>query len=842
MEKMIVIDGNSILNRAFYGIRDLTNSRGLHTNAVFGMINMLTKYITDVGPDYAAVAFDLKKPTFRHLEYAGYKANRHGMPDELAEQLPYAKAACESMGFRILESEGFEADDILGTVSRISAENGIFTYIVTGDRDSLQLISDSSEVLLATNSDYVRYDAVAFRNRFGIDPGQFVDVKALMGDQSDNIPGVRGIGEKTAFSLISRFGDLDRLYEEYGSSDLTASTKNKLTEGKDIAYLSRKLARIVSDAPLPAEIADMRFGGMDREKMLALCTELEFSAFIKRFGLEEAASDIAAEEPEYRNVFSQELRDLVKGKTVAAVLLPDESMVKVFCEEAGGLIAGSDDPELTDFLFGSGECSVVCYDFKSMYSFLKKVGTDFSSCCFDIMLAAYVLNPGTGDYAFPKVISDALRVSCPDVQSPYLIYEAYGKQKELLEATGQSSLYYEIELPFAKILADMEILGFAVDAGGLLEYSAELEKMEKEYIDAIYMLSGTEFNINSPKQLGEVLFEKLGLPSAKKTKSGYSTSAEVLEKLRPFSPVVDYVLEYRKVAKLRSTYCEGLVKVIGDDGCVHTVFKQTGTATGRISSAEPNLQNIPVRTELGRKLRKYFIPRSPGRVLIDADYSQIELRLLAHISGDRNMIDAFRNGADIHTSTAAEVFRVPEGSVTPEMRKRAKAVNFGIIYGIGAFSLAGDLGISRKQAESYIHGYLATYPGVDAYLKNTVKKAREDGYSVTLFGRRRPIPELASKNRNISGFGERVAMNSPIQGSAADIIKIAMIRTAEALEKEGIDAAVILQVHDEIIIESSEKDSARAAELLRESMEGAAELSVPLETDLHIGRNWLDIK
>jgi len=841
MKKLLVIDGNSILNRAFYGIRELTNSLGLHTNAVYGMINMLTKYISDVSPDYAAVAFDMRAPTFRHLEYEGYKANRHGMPEELAEQLPYAKKACRALGLTVLEKEGYEADDILGTLSAIAGSVSVHSYIVTGDRDSLQLINESATVLLATNTDYITYDGKAFFEKYGVTPDAFVDVKALMGDSSDNIPGVAGIGEKTALSLIREFGDLEKIYEEYESSSLTPSVKKKLSEGKDNAFLSRRLARIVCDAPLGVALDDLPFDGMDKGGMFELCRELEFSAFIKRFELEEGVERHSVTE-EYITADIALLDEKTRGRRIALTVDTETSVCRVTVADGESYEVVPGDWREIAFLFEDSERSTVCYDCKNLYSFLRGKGIIYKNCAFDIMLAAYVLNSGEGNYSYPRILLSTLGEVSEDEHSPRSILNISRIQEGKLKESGQDGLYYDIELPFAFVLAEMEIEGFAVDREGLREYSLELEAMEKTYTERIYFEAGCEFNINSPKQLGEVLFERLGLPAGKKTKSGYSTGAEVLEKLRPYSEVVSDVLEYRKVAKLRGTYGDGLLKVIEDDGCIHTVFKQTGTATGRISSAEPNLQNIPIRTELGRKLRKYFIPRSEDRVLIDADYSQIELRLLAHISGDETMIAAFRDGVDIHTVTASEVFGIPKEMVTPEMRKRAKAVNFGIVYGIGAFSLAQDLGITKKQADEYIRGYLATYPKVDEYLHRTIEESKEKGYSTTLFGRRRYIPELAAKNKVTYSFGERVAMNSPIQGSAADIIKIAMIAVSMALEREKLDATLILQVHDEIIIESSEKDAPRAAGLLREAMEGAAKLSVPLDIEILTGKNWLDSK
>ncbi|MBR6709068.1 MAG: DNA polymerase I [Clostridia bacterium] len=841
MKKLLVVDGNSILNRAFYGVRMLTTHDGLCTNAVYGMITILMRHLEMSAPDRCAIAFDRKAPTFRHKQYAAYKANRHGMPEELAMQLPYAKEAAALLGFRVLELDGYEADDILGTLAHLAADAGVACDILTGDRDSLQLIDDASSVrvLLATNQDTIVYDTDAFIEKYGVRPDQFVDVKALMGDSSDNIPGVAGIGEKTALKLIAEFGSLDALYAGLADAALTPSVKNKLTVGQESARLSRELAQICTEVPLDVTVDSLGSAELDRAGCLALFEKLEFHALIKRFGLtaEAAPAERAAFAAE--TVSLDELMVLDPAQPVAVGLGADGEWLEI-CSEST-LMRVPLDAALQPFFDDPARC-LICHDYKALRRALAHRQINFDHCRHDVMLAAYVIN-SADSYALPRLVNRYLEenfnVNIPAVQYVLALYPILDAALREIDA---DRLMYEIEMPAARVLADMEQFGFKIDRDGLAAFGDMLHQLESEYAERIYTLAGKSFNLNSPKQLGEVLFEHLGLPAGKKTKTGYSTNAEVLERLRPFHPIIEDILDYRQVAKLRATYADGLLRVADEAGRVHTSFNQTGTATGRLSSVEPNLQNIPIRTELGREMRRFFVPENENYVLLDADYSQIELRLLAAISDDARMIDAFVSGEDIHTSTACTVFDVEPESVTLELRKRAKAVNFGIVYGIGDFSLAQDLGISRVQAKQYIESYLSAYPRIDEYLKSIVQTAYAQGYVTTLFGRRRYIPELSGQNKNLRAFGERVAMNSPIQGSAADIIKIAMIRVDRRLREAGLDAKLILQVHDELIVEASRECADEALSILREEMEGAVSLSVPMDVDAKIGESWYACK
>jgi DNA polymerase-1 len=838
--RVLAVDGNSILNRAYYGIRMLTTADGLCTNAVYGMITMLKKQLDAIEPDHCVIAFDLKAPTFRHNMYDGYKANRKGMPEELAMQLPYAHECAEAMGFRVIEKEGFEADDILGTVSKFASDD-CEVFIFTGDRDSLQLIDENVKVLLAGNVDTIVYDCVKFEEKYGVRVDQFVDVKALMGDSSDNIPGVAGIGEKTAIKLISDFGTLDKLYETFADSSLTAGIKNKLESGKENAFLSRTLAKINCEVDLGVELDDIASNGIDKKSMLELCKKLEFSALIKKLELDTPEEkEMLDSAVEIENVDSETINS---QKGICAFSYNGESIYVVNeIEPCKVLVCNEAIGKMTEFLEGEN-VKTVCYDSKHLYKSLEINGIHIDNFGFDVMLGAYVLDPA-GNFDLSRLVARYMNeVFSEDIPEAYYAMAIYKEIAPIVEEREQHGLLFDIEMPLARVLADMEMAGFRVDIEGLKNYGDQLGKLEKEAEERIYCYAGEEFNVNSPKQLGEVLFEKLMLPSpGKKTKTGYSTNAEVLEKMRPYHPIIEEILEYRKVAKLKSTYADGLVKAADGDGRVRTNFKQTGTATGRLSSTEPNLQNIPIRTELGRELRRYFLPENEDYVLLDADYSQIELRLLADISKDENMISAFLGGEDIHTSTAAAVFGVPKNAVTGEQRKRAKAVNFGIVYGIGAFSLASDLGISRAKANEYIENYLSSYPGVRDYLKNVVKDAYANGYVTTPLGRRRYIPELAGQNKNLKNFGERVAMNSPIQGSAADIIKIAMVNVSRKLKETGLDARLILQVHDELLIEARRDDCDKVAEILQGEMEHAVSLAVPLVAEVTVGENWFDNK
>lgn len=846
MKNLLVLDGNSIINRAFYGVRGLSTRDGMPTNAVFGFVNIVKRYIDRLTPDYMICTFDTHKPTFRHLQFEGYKSNRKGMPDELACQMPYAKRIAAALGFTVLEKEGFEADDIIGTVCRSADAHGdIMSYILTGDRDSLQLITDTTNVILMRNHEDELFDNGHFFDTYGITPSRFVDVKALMGDSSDCIPGVAGIGEKTALKLISAAGSLDGLYAaaEDGYFGATPSVKRKLDDGKASAYMSLELARICTEAPVGKNTDEYVKKAEDRLELYTVFRELEFDQFIRKFSLQdeflnESTGEAAAEAPtvEITEMNSAELASANLAETVAVSLNGRELAVSFddklyYCAEAG-----------EDDLKAVFSKKIICHDFKSLSKALSAFGIK-ADCTFDTMLAKYLLEPGKGSYPLASV-AESCGIEAPrDTKSAASCVLACSRiLGDELDKVGMTSLLCDIEIPLAALLADIELAGFKVDCDGIRGYASQLLQMENELAGNIYFLAGHDFNINSPKQLGQVLFEELSLPSGKKTKTGYSTDADTLKKLRFHHPIVSEILSYRQVAKLRGTYGEALADLADENSRIHTSLNQCGTATGRLSSNDPNLQNIPVRGELGRELRKFFIAEDENHVLIDADYSQIELRLLAHLSGDENMIAAFNSGTDIHTMTASQVFGVAPSEVTKELRLRAKAVNFGIIYGIGAFSLAQDIGCSKKQADEYIASYFATYPKVDRYLKKTVEEAEQTGYTVTMFGRRRNIPELRSSNKNVAAFGKRVAMNSPIQGSAADIIKLAMINTAKALRDADIDAKVILQVHDELIVEShiSCKDEAEAI-LVRE-MENAVKLLVPLTAEAGVASTWYDAK
>ena len=837
-KKLLAVDGNSILNRAFYGIRPLTTKDGFPTNALYGLVTMITRQADLLNPDYCAVAFDLKAPTFRHQMFDAYKAGRRPMPEELAQQLPVAKDLLRALGYTVLELPGYEADDILGTLAQMCNDADCEAYLLTGDRDSLQLISDHVHVLLATNNDTVDMDEQAFFAKYGVASSQFVDVKALMGDSSDNIPGVPGIGEKTALKLIAEYGSLDGVYEALPTAKHTPSVRTKLESGKESAYLSRDLARICREVPLGIGLEDVANRGVQAEDAKRMFLRLEFSAFLKRFDLTQTTAPEASAAPaaQVTQITVDTLPTEWQGSTPVALDCTEDGLL---LSDGTQILKMTDTDSLPQAL---GDRLVICYDCKTLYKSAQ--GTMLRKLhLYDVMLGAYLVNSARSGYELSSLVSDYLG-ELFDEAIPRISYllRLYPAVAEKLEASGQADLMTNVEMPLAQVLADMEIAGFRIDREGIAAYGEQLGNLASALEGQIYFHAGKEFNVNSPKQLGEVLFDILKLPHAKKTKTGYSTNAEILEKLRPYHPIIDEILDYRQVTKLKSTYADGLLKVADEQGRVHTNFKQTGTATGRLSSTEPNLQNIPVRTELGRELRRFFLPENKDYVIIDADYSQIELRLLAHVSDDVGMIEAFRSGSDIHTSTAAKVFGVSPEEVTPEMRKRAKAVNFGIMYGIGAFSLADDIGVSRAQAQEFIDRYLAGFPCVDVYLKNTIKQAYDDGYVTTLYGRRRYIPELAGTNKMQQKFGERVAMNSPIQGTAADIIKVAMIRVDRKLKESGLDARLILQVHDELLIEAHRSCAEEAKRILQEEMESALICSVPLDVDIHIGNSWFEAK
>lgn len=836
MSKIIVFDGNSILNRAYYGIRPLSTADGIPTNAVYGFINIILKNLSLADAEYGAVAFDLRAPTFRHKMYEGYKANRHGMPDDLAAQLPYAKQAAEFLGLKVLEKEGFEADDILGTLSAMAGDKDMDCVLVTGDKDSLQLINSHTTVYLAATNETKIFDSAAFMEKYGVSPDAFVDVKALMGDSSDNIPGVKGIGEKGALKLIAEHGTLDGVYA--AADSIKGSVGEKLRAGRDSAYLSRELARIVKDAPVDCGVEDCLIQRKDKE-LYDLCIRLELKAIADRLHLEAEPAASGIEKKPFTQVSADEGARLYKSAKRVYIY---------YCNSAVYLTDGGDknvffpmDREAKNFFDTLGDRGV----YWSYKETAEAAEFDIAPPAEDISLLAYVVKPLDGGLGSPIRAARAVGLfeGEPDAEAEVLMLpDLENALKAQAAEAGQLQLYRSIELRLSSLLLEMQRIGFKVNREGLLEYSAFLSDRMAEAEEAIYMLAGEEFNINSPKQLGTILFEKLGLPHFKKTKSGYSTDAEVMQKLKRLHPIVDLILSYRQFSKLKSTYAEGLVKVISEkDGRIHSTFNQTLTMTGRLSSSEPNLQNIPIRTELGRIFRKFFVAEE-GCVLIDADYSQIELRVLAHVSGDPTLIGAFRDGEDIHAITASQVFGVPLNSVTDEMRKRAKAVNFGIVYGISAFSLSEDIGVSRKEASEYIDAYFRKYPRVKDYLDETVKKAKADGFVNTVFGRRRYIPELSAKNKNLVAFGERVAMNTPIQGTAADIIKKAMVETDAALKAAGMKARLILQIHDELIVEAPADEAEAALALLKEKMENTVKLLVPLVADAHVGDSWFDAK
>ena len=841
MKKILVIDGNSIINRAFYGVRPLLTKSGKYTNAIFGMINIISRQISAVKPDYAAVTFDLKTPTFRHKMFDGYKAKRHATPPELISQFDDAKECLRLMGLHILELPGYEADDLQGTVAKMAhSQDGLESYILSGDRDLLQLIDDKVTVLLATNSDTLVMHSEQFTEKYGIAPSQFVDMKALMGDSSDNIPGVAGVGEKTAQSLIQNFGSLDGIYENIDDKRISKGVREKLLRDKDNAYMSKTLATIITDAPLDRSLESIAVLPCDEVGLYKKFTELELNSLIQKFSLtgksesKDKSSDGESYEASFTDVAAETLLSI--GDERIAL---DVSSGEIYISAGGQSMHVTRNLSLlSDYLAGK---RVICYDGKAQLHALDKMGIDGTRAEFlDLMLYAYVINPGSGHGGVEALASMFLGKTVEAGTVAVALFDELERVlRERVVADGLLFILDEVELPLLKLLYRIERRGFRINSAGILEFGEALEKLAEDLSATIYMRAGHEFNLNSPKQLAEVLYVEMGLPCPKKTKSGFSTDAETLEQLRAESPIIDDILEYRQVTKLRGTYTTALTDVADENGRIHTDFKQALTATGRLSSAEPNLQNIPIRTKMGRELRRHFVARD-GYVLVDADYSQIELRLLAHISGDYTMTEAFLSGEDIHRKTAAAVFGLPEESVSEEMRKRAKAVNFGIVYGIGGFSLAKDIGTTVKEATRYIKSYMMNYPSIEEYLDRVVKDAEERGYTVTEYGRRRYIPELKASNANMRAFGKRVAMNAPIQGTAADVMKIAMLKVANRLEAEGLDAEIVMQVHDELLVEARECDTELCKRIIREEMEAAASFSVPLTVDVTSGKNWLE--
>ncbi len=873
MEKLLIVDGNSILNRAYYGIKPLTAPDGTPTNAVYGFLNILFKYLEEEQPDYLCVAFDVKEKTFRHKMYDQYKAQRKPAPEDFLVQLPLIKEVLGAMNCACIEKPGYEADDLIGTVSRLCDEQGIACRILSGDKDDLQLASDTTVVKLVITrmgrTETTDYNRDLVIEKLGVTPEEFIDVKGLMGDPSDNIPGVKGVGEKTAFSLIQTYHSIDAIYEGLENLEVTPSVKNKLAADKDSAFMSRTLATIDRHVPMDFDLESFRRGEYDTKTLGTLFTRLNFKSFLQKLELS----------PEDRTEEIAKISAICES--VNCSYLPQTGEVDylfgdgdLYWTSGGETVYRLQNPsrEVLCGFFENPQLVKCGYNIKEDFVSLHQHGIWIENYGFDVMIAAYLANPTQSSYDLETLCMTylheelaqtdtyteedgqiAMNLSA-ETETDANRYQTYADRTlavmrlrrlfgQKLKEDGQEKLYYEVELPLTEVLASMQIQGVYVDKDALGEFGAMLGNHLKGLEGQIYDLAGEEFNINSPKQLGEILFGKLELPSGKKTKTGYSTNAEVLNKLKDKHPIVNAVLEYRQYAKLQSTYVEGMLPMIDrQTGRIHSKFNQTVTATGRISSTEPNLQNIPVRTPLGRELRKMFVAQHEDTCLVDADYSQIELRVLAHISGDETMCESFIQNEDIHTRTASQVFGVPMDAVTLSMRSGAKAVNFGIVYGIGAFSLAQDLGISVKEADAYIKGYLSNYPLVDAYMKQTVEDAKEKGYVTTIFGRRRAMPELKSSNHITRAFGERVSMNAPIQGTAADIIKIAMVAVYQRIKKEQLKSRLILQVHDELIVETFPDEVEQVKQLLKEEMERACELSVPLVVDMNTGKSWYDTK
>lgn len=861
---LLVLDGNSILNRAFYGIKLLSTKNGFYTNAIYGFLNILSKLKEEITPDAVAIAFDMKSPTFRHKYYDGYKAKRKGMPEELYMQFPVLKELLSHLGYKLVEKEGFEADDILGTLAQSCTNSGNTCIIATGDKDSLQLVNKNVSVRITSTkfgkAEVVLYDENKIYETYGIQPQQLIDVKALQGDASDNIPGVPGIGQKGALELIQKFGSIDYIYDNIETLDIKPGVKRKLIEGKNSAQLSRYLGTIVKDVPIDTNISNYIIGKGNHAKASKLLSELEMFSMIKKLNLPDCPREddnVVVDKP-VKVINNFDLDALRKklteiGTAVFFANFNSEEITELaFYLNDEVYVVGQSQKNFFNFvkiIFEDQTIRKVTYNIKPLFYLCNKLNVDIKNVEFDVVLAAYLLNSSSKNYDIEKLVSEySIPVQHFDasehldlIKNAISTYHLFSTLSEKISQSNEEKLLKEIEIPFAKVLASMEYEGFCVNRTALEEFAAKLtvdiEKLESK----IKTTLGNNVNVNSPKQLGIALFEDLSLPIRKKTKSGYSTSAEVLESLRYTHPVIEEILQYRTLTKLKSTYCDGLAKAISDDGKIHSTFNQTETKTGRISSTEPNLQNIPVKTELGKEFRKFFIAKE-GYLLVDADYSQIELRILAHLSNDQNMIYAFKNDVDIHKVTASQVFNVPIDMVTPLMRSRAKAVNFGIIYGISAFSLAKDIGVSRKEADSYIKNYFKHYSNIEKYMQETINFAKETGFAETMFGRRRYLPELKSSNFNLRSFGERVARNMPIQGSAADIIKIAMINVNEKIREEKLDAKIILQVHDEIIVEALQNQAERVKYILESEMAHAVNISVPLIAEAFVGKSWYDAK
>ena len=837
LNKLMILDGNSIVNRAFYGVRLLTNKDGLYTNAIYGFLNILFKYISEEKPTHLCVAFDVHAPTFRHKAFDAYKAQRKGMPDELRQQMPVLKEILSAMNIKMLEFAGYEADDIIGTVADICEKNNTKCIILTGDKDDLQLASQNTVIKLITTrngvTDTVDYTDKTVFEKYGVTPAEFIDVKGLMGDTSDNIPGVTGVGEKTAFSLIQKFHSIENLYANIEDKSISNGVKTKLLNGKDSAFDSKFLATIVKNVPVEFTVDECIIKEYNNDLLYSLFNTLNFTSFIKKLNLSSSAS---VETITISNDKSSLLSSVNKNKV----------LFYYYDDNCCFASSGEDDitkVELSELynLFEDSSIRKVSHNIKEQIVELKTKGISYENPWFDTMIAYYIINPSASDYSLDVITAELLESATNNKLSN--IIKLYKMLKMQIEDNDQQVLFYDIEMPLVEVLASMQIEGVMVNKTNLVEFQSMLEKRINEVTENIFKLSETEFNINSPKQLGEVLFEKLKLPVIKKTKSGYSTSVEVLEKLKGEHEIIGLIMEYRHLVKLKGTYADGLLSVINENtGKIYSNFNQTVTVTGRISSTEPNLQNIPIRTELGREVRKMFTASDENHILVDADYSQIELRVLAHIANDSKMIDAFQNNEDIHSRIASQIFDTPQDEVTPQMRSRAKTVNFGIVYGMGDFSLSQELGIKKSEAKEYIQSYFEKFSGVKKYMDNIIETAKNDGYVKTLFNRRRYLPELNSGNFIQRSFGERVAMNTPIQGSAADIIKIAMVNIHRRLKREKLASKLILQVHDELIIDTQKNELEKVKEILKTEMENAAKLSVPLVADMNVGETWYDAK
>lgn len=866
MKKLLILDSNSILNRAFYGVRYLSAKDGTPTNAIYGFLNILLKLIKEQEPDYICAAFDVKAPTFRHKQYEGYKAQRKPMPEGLAAQMPLAKDVLRAMGVTILEKEGYEADDIIGTVARLCEESEISCFIATGDKDDLQLASDKTKVILTvTKSGYnetIIYDDKAVKEKYHVTPTEFIDVKALMGDPSDNIPGVKGVGEKTAMSLIEKHHSIEYIYENIDDIGLKGAMLQKMKDGREMAFMSKELATINRNTPIEFNAEKCVFDGFENNgELYEILKRLELNSIIKKLDL--SGVDNVKENEDIFKDFSYQVGDknMISGDKVTVVLDFDGDNISSAAVGAGNNAVVLNEQDDIKELLEDDSIAKVMFDVKE--AIVKLNGRiDIKNISDDTAIAAYLVDPAKNEYTIEKLASEYFGtvIEKPEVKQLSLLDDVETDRSEYLakcavalgvlnerigdkiKENGQEKLYQEVELPLVTVLAHLEINGFLVDDNQLKEFADKLGEKIDALTNEIYMLAGEEFNINSPKQLGVILFEKLELKPVKKTKTGYATNADVLEKLRDKHPIVNFIMEYRQLAKLKSTYCDGLTAVVNPNTHrIHSVFTQTVTVTGRLSSTEPNLQNIPTRTELGREIRKMFVAKD-GYVLVDADYSQIELRVLAHIANDETMINAFRNNEDIHAVTASQVLGIPLEDVTKEQRSSAKAVNFGIVYGIGEFSLAQDLHISVKEAKAYIESYLEKYHGVRNYMESIKEQAKKDGYVKTMLNRIRYIPELKSPNYNIRQFGERVALNTPIQGTAADIIKLAMVRVDNRLINEGLKSKLILQVHDELIVEAHKDEVDKVKQILSEEMQNAMKLNVPLKVDMSTGHSWYDAK